>query len=112
MSEKDRGNLAAILDSVNKIQAFTSAISNAENFYSDIRTFDATLMNFVIIGESIARLSEEITKANPHIEWQKIKGFRNMIAHDYFGIDAEEVWQIIQQYVPLLKTNIQQIIES
>ena len=50
MSEKDRGNLSAILDSCRKIQEFVEDIFDADAFYADIKTFDAVLMNFVIIG--------------------------------------------------------------
>ncbi len=58
-------------------------------------TFDAVLLNFVIIGESVRRLSEQINEENPEIPWIQIKDFRNFVVHDYFGVDAEEVWQII-----------------
>jgi uncharacterized protein with HEPN domain len=50
------------------------------------------LTNFVIIGEMVIRLSEDFKNQYPEIEWHKIKGLRNIAAHDYFGIDAEEVW--------------------
>ena len=57
MSEKDKGNLLAILDSSKKIQHFTDDIWDADAFYADEKTFDAVLMNFIIIGESVARLT-------------------------------------------------------
>jgi len=55
MSEKDEGNLLAIIDACEKIQRFTSKIESADLFYEDEKTFDAVLMNFIIIGESIAK---------------------------------------------------------
>jgi len=58
MSEKDRGNLLAIIDSTTKIISFTKDIESAEAFFSDEKTFDAVLMNFVIIGESVGRLTD------------------------------------------------------
>jgi uncharacterized protein with HEPN domain len=60
-------------------------------------------MNFVIIGESVLRLDVHFIETNNQIEWHKIRGFRNLIAHDYFGIDTEEVWDIIQNKIPDLK---------
>jgi len=99
MSDKDKGNLLAIIDSCTKIRAFTQHILNVDAFFNDKKTFDAVLMNFVIIGESVARLTEETKDSNPQIPWIKIKGFRNLIAHNYFGIDAEEVWQIIKNNI-------------
>ncbi len=65
------------------------------------------MMNFVVIGEMINKLSDEFKNTHPEIEWIKIKGFRNVVAHDYFGIDAEEVWQIIIYKIPSLKADIQ-----
>jgi uncharacterized protein with HEPN domain len=54
----------------------------------------------------IDKISDEFKKKHPEIEWLKIKGFRNIVAHDYFGIDAEEVWQIIKNKIPTLKSDI------
>ena len=54
----------------------------------------------------IDKLSDSFKSSYHNIEWLKIKDFRNIIAHDYFGIDAEEVWQIIKNDIPLLKVKI------
>ena len=61
------------------------------------------MMNFVVIGEMISKISEDLQNLHPEIDWNKIKGFRNLVAHDYFGIDAEEVWQIINNDLPVLQ---------
>jgi uncharacterized protein with HEPN domain len=112
MSEKDRGNLMAILDSCTKIQKFTKDFWDADAFYSDERSFDAVLMNFVIIGEAVSRLSPELKAEQDHIPWSKIKGFRNIVAHDYFGVDAEEVWQIIKNYLPELERELSLLLDK
>jgi len=52
------------------------------------------MMNFVIIGEMVVRLSEEFIEKYSYIDWHKIRGFRNIVAHNHFGTDAEEVWDI------------------
>ena len=67
------------------------------------------MMNFIIIGEMAARISEEFKNKNSHIDWTKIKAFRNIVAHNYFGIDAEEVWQIIKNKLPELKKQIEKL---
>ena len=64
-------------------------------------------MNFIIIGEMVARLTEEFVEQNTHVDWFKIRGFRNIVAHNYLGIDAEEVWQIITAHIPKLKKEIE-----
>jgi uncharacterized protein with HEPN domain len=65
-------------------------------------------MNFVVIGEAVLRLEPSFIETNSVIEWHKIKGFRNLIAHDYFGIDTEEVWDIVTNKIPSLKAFIQE----
>jgi uncharacterized protein with HEPN domain len=99
-------NILALLtmhDSIEKIQRFTSDLTSWEDLKNDEETFDACLMNFVIIGESVLRLDSGFIEVNAHMEWHKIRGFRNLIAHDYFGIDVEEVWDIITNKIPQLK---------
>lgn len=112
MSEKDHSTLLAILDAISKILNFTVHTSNADAFFADEKTFDATLLNFVVIGEMTVKLSKKLKKTHPHIPWVKIKDFRNIVAHDYFGVDAEEVWQIIQNHIPILKQEIKKITET
>ena len=72
--------------------------------------FDATLMNFVVIGEMVDRLSASLKEQEPDIDWQRVKDFRNLVANDYLCVDAEEVWQIIHSHLPILKTKIQSIL--
>lgn len=101
--------LMAMLESIEKIQRFTSDLSSWEDLKNDEETFDACLMNFVIIGESVLRLDVHFIETNNQIEWHKIRGFRNLIAHDYFGIDIEEVWDIIENKIPELKQFISNV---
>lgn len=112
MSEKDRGNLLAILDASGKILKFTSDHLDADSFYSDEKTFDAVLLNFVVIGESVNRISADLKLDHALIPWKQIRDFRNLVAHDYFGVDAEEVWQIIKNHLPKLVEDVIGILEG
>jgi uncharacterized protein with HEPN domain len=69
------------------------------------------MMQFVVIGEIISRLDENFKTSHSEIPWQKIKDFRNIIAHDYFGIDADEIWDIINNKLLPLKSDIKKLIE-
>ena len=89
LSDKNKINLNAILESVNKIKNFTAGINNSMEFYEDEKTFDSVLMNFIVIGESVTKLDETFKNTHPHVSWNKIKSFRNIIAHNYFGIDEK-----------------------
>ena len=111
MSDKDKLNLLSILDAIDKILRYSDGYENADNFYANQRDFDAAMMNFIIIGEMVGRLSEEFIEKYSQVDWFKISGFRNIVAHNYFGIDAEEVWQIITKHLPILQTDIQKLLK-
>jgi uncharacterized protein with HEPN domain len=106
MLTKDYHCLESINEAIDRIIEYTSGFDSADDFNNDYRNFDATMMNFVVIGEMVDKLSDDFKSKYDSIEWIKIKGFRNIVAHDYFGIDAEEVWQIIKNKIPYLKTEI------
>jgi uncharacterized protein with HEPN domain len=111
MLNKDIDILANIIEAISKIESYISQLKSAEELFNDSKTFDAVLMNIIVIGEMSAKLSVDFKISNPEIEWWKIKGLRNIVAHDYFGVDAEEIWQIIQNKIPNLKSFIQKIIK-
>ncbi|HBX51176.1 MAG: hypothetical protein A2275_13650 [Bacteroidetes bacterium RIFOXYA12_FULL_35_11] len=92
-----------ILESVKKILDISNQYSSIEELASNYIPYDAVLMNFIVIGEIAGKLSDEFKDKYSQIDWYKIHGFRNMIAHDYFGIDDKVVWQIIQTKLPELK---------
>jgi len=109
---RDRPNVLAMLDAIARIEEYTSPIRDAEHFHSSAQAFDATLMNFVIIGEMVDRLSDDLKQRHPETDWPEIKGFRNMVAHDYLGVDADEVWQIVQVDLPSLKACLSAILQE
>ena len=108
---KDIDCLSNIHEAIERIDLYSKPLDSAEALYNDSKSFDAILMNFVIIGEMVAKLSDLFKNDNTEIEWWKIRGLRNIVAHDYFGIDAEEVWQIIQTKIPELKLFIEEKIK-
>ncbi len=111
MLTKDIDCLNNIFESIEKIEEYTSHLKDADELFVDSKTFDAIMMNFIVIGEMLAKLSKEFKNSYQEIEWWKIKGFRNIVAYDYFGIDAEEVWQIIQTKIPVLKSFTKNLIK-
>lgn len=82
-----------IIESGEKILLYTAGLS-FEQFTSDNKTIDAVVRNFEIIGEAANHLPEEFKDKHPEIDWHRMRGFRNRIVHDYFGIDYNIVWQI------------------
>lgn len=112
MHEKDVINIKDCLFAIEKINKYLSDINSEEAFFSDTETYDAVLMNFIVISEACGRLSNDLKEENKKIEWTKIKGFRNLIAHDYFGLDVREIWSIIIKYLPSLKLDLERIVNS
>jgi len=94
-----------IIDSGNKILQYTLNLT-FEEFTSDSKTIDAVIRNFEIIGEAANRLPDEFKDKHPQVDWHRIRGFRNRIVHDYFGIDYNIVWTITETYLPTLLENL------
>jgi len=111
-SHKDFGCVLNMIESIQKILDYSGNFENADDFYNDNKSFDATMMNFVIIGEMVEKLSSGfIEETENTISWSRIKSFRNIVAHNYFGIDAEEVWQIIKNHLSEFKNSLEKTIE-
>ena len=112
MLNKVKFELLALLESINKIKLYSQEFKDADDFYHDQKSFDASMMQFVVIGETISRLDVGFKTTHKHIPWQKIKDFRNIIAHDYFGIDADEIWDIINEKLLPLKSDIEVLVNG
>jgi uncharacterized protein with HEPN domain len=97
-----------IIESGNKVLSYTANIS-FDDFMLDSKTVDAVVRNFEIIGEAANRLPEDFKNNYPDIDWNRIRGFRNRIVHDYFGIDFTIVWQIKETFLPELIAKMKQI---
>ncbi len=97
-----------ILESCNKILNYTEGFTFSD-FVDDVKTVDAVIRNFEIIGEAANHLPEEYKDAHSEIDWYRIRGFRNRVVHDYFGIDYSIVWQIKEEYLPLLINNLSKL---
>ena len=112
MLNKDYYILLSMLETIEKILRYTTGYQSAEELYQNDRDFDAAMMNFIVIGEAVGKLSEEVKTKNDQIDWQKIYSFRNIVAHHYFGINVDIVWQIIRFDLPKLKENLHQILDK
>ena len=100
-----------MLQSAQKIKTYTMGL-DYESFLADDKTIDAVVRNFEIIGEASNRIAPDFRDSNPEIQWKRIRGFRNRIVHDYFGIDYEIVWSIIENYLDELIDRLETTIEN
>ncbi|MGH9431128.1 MAG: HepT-like ribonuclease domain-containing protein [Terriglobia bacterium] len=103
--------LQDMLGSCGKIQEYTLG-QGFESFKSDSRTFDAALRNLAVIGEAAKNVPQEVRSLNPQFDWKQVTGLRVILAHAYFGIDPEIIWDIVQNELAALKIGIEKMISS
>lgn len=95
-----------IIDSINKIEEYTLGLSY-EEFEENNLIVDAVVRNIEIIGEASKNISVEIQNKFVDIPWQKLRGIRNRIVHDYFDVDRTIIWHIVTFELSLLKKTLQ-----
>jgi len=103
--------LEDILRSCEKIQEYTQNLS-FEQFEENELIIDAVIRNFEIIGEATNRLPDEFRVAHTQIDWHRMRGFRNRIVHEYFGVDLTILWTIKTQNISVLASQIKLILED
>ena len=91
--------LEDIFEAAEKVIRYTDGLAY-ETFTKDDKSIDAVVRNLEIIGEAVRRLPEDFKEKYPDVEWEKIVGLRHRIVHDYFGIDLEIIWRILQKDLP------------
>ena len=102
MSKRDsRLYLCEIIESALAIQEYVQGYA-FEDYCHDRKTYSAVIREFEIIGEAVGKLPDRVKQQHPEVPWQDVKDFRNILAHEYFGIDLEIVWQVIHHELPLL----------
>ena len=99
--------LQDIIDAIDAIGSYINGL-DYEQFIENPMVVDAVLRRLEVIGEAAKAIPPEIRKKNPDIPWTKIVGLRNIVIHRYFGIDEENIWEIVTVNIVQLK---QQIIE-
>ena len=88
-----------ICEAIDAIQRYTIDL-DYDTFCSDRKTVDAVLRNLEVIGEAVSRISPDLRTNNPLVEWRLMSDFRNRLIHDYFGINLEMVWDVLQNQLP------------
>ncbi len=105
----DKQRLLHILEAIKQIEIFTQNLK-FDIFSENILIKSACIFQLEIIGEAVNKLSNQLKSKYAHVDWININGLRNIIAHEYWGIDYSIVWSVIVLDLPKLKTDIQNIL--
>ncbi|MHB1686997.1 MAG: HepT-like ribonuclease domain-containing protein [Ignavibacteriaceae bacterium] len=102
--------LRDILEAIEQIEKYTI---KGEKEYSQNELIQKWMVyHLQVIGEAASKITHEIQNKNSHIPWSQIVGLRNIIVHEYFGIDLEEIWNTVIIDIPKLKIQVLKIIEE
>jgi uncharacterized protein with HEPN domain len=107
---EDRLYLMHIADCISRIETYTA--EGRDFFFSSTLIQDAVIRNLQTLAESSQRISTSLKTAHPSVEWRNIGAFRNVIVHNYLGIDLDQIWDIVESDLPELKLQIQRILRE
>jgi uncharacterized protein with HEPN domain len=106
----DRERLQDILEAIERIERH--AAKGREEFEKDELIQTWVVHHIQIIGEAARKLSEELRSEHDRIPWAAITAMRNILVHDYFSVDSDEVWSTVEKNLPDLKADISSILEN
>jgi len=105
----DRLYLIHIGECIVRVESYTRGMTK-EAFLASSLVQDAVIRNLQTLAESTQRLSAHVKESQPRIDWRKIAGFRNILVHDYLGVDVEKVWNIVWDDLPVLKNAVSEML--
>ncbi len=100
-----------MLEAAQQASVYVEGLAKAD-FEDDKRTQQAVILNLILLGEEVTKLlkvDEAFTEAHPEVPWRSMKGMRNRIAHGYFEINLDTVWETVQAALPELVSQLQAI---
>jgi len=111
MQRDHRVYLNDMLAAISKIERYVGDLL-FEEFTQDEMRIDAVVRNLEVIGEAAKHMPEWVRRKYPSIEWKKISGLRDILIHEYFGVDLDILWDIVKNEIPDLKRGMRKMLES
>jgi uncharacterized protein with HEPN domain len=96
--------LRHIRDAIARIEKYTA--QGREGFHENTMVQDAVIRNLEVIGEAVRNLPPDLRRRHPEVPWRSITALRNVLIHEYFGVDLEIVWRVVQRRLPTLKRHV------
>ena len=100
-----------ILDAIEKIEEFVAGM-DFEEFRDDDKTVSAVVRKLEIIGEATKNIPDEVRQKYPKLPWREMAKIRDKLIHGYFVVDHQIVWKVIEEELPLLKLQIEKILQG
>ncbi|WP_412061262.1 DUF86 domain-containing protein [Rubrivirga sp. IMCC45206] len=108
MTEHDAFYLGHIAEWADRIEAYTAV--GREAFMASTLHQDGTIRGFMVIGEAVKRLSDETCARAPEVPWRQVAGFRDVLVHDYIGVDVGLGWETVEQNLPALRRAVERLL--
>jgi len=101
--------LEDIVEASNRILRYSEG-KDLSSFCADEMAYDAVLRNLQIIGEATKAVPADVRQGHPEVDWKGMAGLRDVLAHAYFGLDDETLWDVVTAKIPRLRNQIRQIL--
>ena len=114
MDNKERNlfRLVHIHDCIEKVEYLAGKLHDYDNFEKQWVEQDAIIRNLEIIGEASVNVSDDLKAQYPDVAWQEMRGMRNFVTHQYFGVELSDIWKTVVSDIPVLKKQIGDIIDD
>lgn len=106
----DKIYIIHIIECISHIEEYTQ--NDKSTFFESTLVQDATIRNLEIIGEATKKVSLSLRQSHPEVPWKEMAGLRDVLIHDYFGVDVNIVWNVIEREIPKLKLALEKILQE